>query len=201
MSPLRTSPISTHSMARAGRLLALTLTVLFSAGCGDDPLGVTKWIARTDTVTIYSLARPELNLLSAFNFHERTPIRIESVEAAARWDIALDTRGGKLVILPPGALGVTSQGRILQLPGETFATVVEAPKDTVLYTATQALPVVLNALYIVKTDLRPTEFGGNCAFYAKMSPIAFDVAAGSMTFIHDSSPICSDRRLIPPDTT
>ena len=61
--------------------------------------------------------------------------------------------------------------------------------------------MVLNALYVIKTPVRTTEFGGRCAFYAKMTPIAVDVAAGSMTFVHDSSPVCNDRRLIPPDTT
>jgi hypothetical protein len=59
---------------------------------------------------------------------------------------------------------------------------------------------VLNALYIVKTGSRSTSFGGTCSYYAKMSPIAVDVAAGSMTFINDTSPICNDRTLVPPDS-
>ncbi len=174
---------------------------LFAAGCGDEILGVQDWTPVPDTATIYSLARPEFDLVSAFNFHSRTPVRLESPDAATFWDVALDTRGGNLVLLPPGALGVASRGRILQLTGMTFANVVEAPSDTLLYSATQPLPIVLNGLYIIKSDVRATEFGGSCAFYAKMTPIALDAAAGSMTFVYDGSPICNDRRLIPPDST
>ena len=190
-------------MAHAGRLLALPLlaVALVIAGCGDTGTGVTQWTAVTDTTTIYSLQRPELTLKSAFNFHDRATVSVEATDASTVWDIALDTRGGTLVIVPPGALGIKSQVRILQLPGVTFDNVVEAPADTLLYTATQTLPVVLNGLYIIKTDLRSTGSGASCSYYAKMSPIAIDITAQSLTFINGASPICNDRRLIPPDTT
>jgi hypothetical protein len=122
-------------MARAGRriALALPLLVLLVAGCDEDPT-IGRWTAVTDTATIYSLSNPNLARLSAFNFSDRALIPIEHMDAATQWDIALDTRGGSLVIVPPGALGVESAVRVLQYPGFTFQTVVEAPADTTLYT-------------------------------------------------------------------
>ena len=172
-----------------------------AAGCEANPLAPPLWTAVTDTAVIYSLAKPQLDLLSAFNFRERAPVRIETTGGATQWDIALDTRAGQLVLLPPGALGVQSAGRIMRLANSTFASVEEAPKDTLVYSATQALPVDLKSVYVIKTDRRVTEFGGACSYYAKMAPIAADVAAGTLRFIYDASPLCNDRKLVPPDTT
>lgn len=182
-------------------LAAALPLVAFLSGCGEDPLTPIVWTSVVDTATIYSLARPELDLLSAFNFHDRTGIRLERVGQAEQWDIALDTRGGQLVLLPPGALGVTSEARIVPLPGQPYETAAEAPKDTALYSSTQPLPVVVDRLYVVKTGVRATELGGICGYYAKMKPIAIDAAQGSMTFVYEANPVCNDRSLVPPDTT
>jgi hypothetical protein len=191
-------------MGRAVRAPALGLPLLLAlalitAGC-EEPLTDVEWTAFPDTVVLYSLARPELDRQSAFNFNVRTPVRLEAPGATGEWDVALDTRGNQLVLLPPGALGVTSRARVLQVAGQTFDQVVEAPADTMLYSATLPVPVQLGSTYVVRTDFRTTPFGSQCIYFAKLEPLKVDVAAGTLEFVYDVSPVCNDRRLVPPDT-
>ena len=77
------------------------------AACGDDPF-IFPWLPAPDTVLLYSLARPELNLEAAYNFNDRVRVRVEAATATGTWDVAVDTRGGQIVFLPPGALGISS---------------------------------------------------------------------------------------------
>jgi hypothetical protein len=189
-------------MGRAGSfvvLLPLLAVALLTAACEEDAFDL-DWTPIPDTVVLYSLARPELARASAFNLNERSPVRIEVPGATGQWDLALDTRGGQLVLLPPGALGVTSRARISVISGKKFADVKEAPADTLLYAATTAVPVQLNTTYVVRTDVRTTQFGGQCTYYGKLEPLAIDVPGGSLEFVFDVSPLCNDRRLVPPDS-
>ena len=189
-------------MGRAGSVLLLlpllALTVIATA-CDDNAFEV-DWTPFPDTTVLYSLARPELNRPSAFNMEQRSTIRIEVPGATGQWDFAVDTRANQIVLLPPGALGVTSRARITALPGQKFAQVKEAPQDTALYSATLPLPAQLNTTYVVRTDLRSTQFGGQCTYYGKLEPLGIDVAGGSLEFVFDVSPVCNDRRLVPPDS-
>ena len=182
-------------MARAGRLLALACAVAL-AGCDDELLEPT-WSAAADTAVLYSLARPELDLESAFQFFGRTTVRLERPGTATLWDIALDTRAGQLVLLTPAAFGIDSRVRIAALPGQSFDLVTEAPADTLLSTAVNPVPVQSNATYVVRT--RVDENG--CSKYAKLQPLALDVPQGRLQFQYDANPFCNDRRLVPPDTT
>jgi hypothetical protein len=184
-------------MARAGRLLALA-GILALPGC-EDSFADPTWVALPDTAILFSLARPELELESAFNFYERRTVALERPGAATVWDVALDTRGGQLVLIAPGALGITSRARVTTLPGMTFAEVQEAPLDTLAYTATTPVPLSTSSVYVIRTAGSAQCGGGS--FYAKMQPLAIDVASGRLEFVYDSSPFCNDRRLVPPDTT
>lgn len=190
-------------MGRAVRALALALPLLgvalVSAGC-EEPLTDFEWTAFPDTVVLYSLARPELDRQSAFNFNVRTAVRLEAPGATGQWDVALDTRGNQLVLLPPGALGIESRARVVALTGQKFDQVLEAPADTILYSANLPVPVQLGSTYVVRTDFRSTAFGSQCIYFAKLEPLKIDVAAGTMEFVYDVSPVCNDRRLVPPNT-
>jgi hypothetical protein len=189
-------------MGRAGTLL-LALPVLglalVSAACDDDIFEL-DWTSDPDTVTLYSLANPRLERASAFNFNARIAVRMEVPGATGQWDVALDTRPGQLVLLPPGALGVPSRARVAALPGQTFGQVQEAPVDTLLYSAAAAVPLNLNTTYVIRTDTRTTTFGGQCVYFGKLQPLVIDVPADSMRFVFDVSPVCNDRRLVPPDS-
>jgi hypothetical protein len=129
-SPARLRPV---------RIAALLVLALGSVAC-DDPFEV-RWDARPDTALIYSLARPETSLPSAFNFFLRIPLVVESPGSTGQWDVALDTEGGQLVLLPPRALGINSRARIAALPGVDFNEVSEAPQDTAAYVSNGSVPL------------------------------------------------------------
>jgi hypothetical protein len=183
---------------RVPRAVTVTALAFMLAACGDDPFSF-DWSDRPDTVQIYSLARPELNLFSGFSFFDRVAVRVEDPNASGAWDIALDTRNSELVLLPPGALGITARARISTLRGVNFDDVVEAPGDTLLYEGNQPVPVVSGTVYVVSTNRRLGNFGSNCVYYAKMEPVLIDVVEGILRFRYVSSPICNSRDLTPPD--
>jgi hypothetical protein len=177
--------------------MAAALAVTFTA-CGDDPFDF-DWSDVPDTVQLYSLARPELSLASGFNFFQRFAVRIEDPTATGAWDIALDTRNAELVLLPPGALGVSGRARVSTITGVPFDEVVEAPGDTLLYEGNAPVPVVNGTVYVVSTNRSVGNFGSSCVYYAKMEPVLIDVAGGVLRFRYVSSPVCNSRELTPPD--
>lgn len=176
---------------------AIAVLVVALTACGSDPF-TFQWSDTPDTAKLYSLDRPELNIPSAFSFYDRLTVPVESPGATGHWDAALDTDGGSLVLLPPGALGVTSRARIVALPGASFGDVTEAPADTAVYVANAPVPVAAGTIYIIRTGLRPGSFSATCTYYAKMEALDIDVAGGSLTFQFVTNPICNDRHLTPP---
>jgi hypothetical protein len=194
------------NISRSSRILTrgAPLTVLLvvasvvTSSCGSDPFAY-KWTASKDTVLLYSLARPEFNLYSGFNFYQRTRVRIEAATSTGTWDMAVDTRNGQIVLLPPGALGVTSKARITVVSGKTFDEVTDAPADTMVYTANDPVPVSKGNIYVVRTGQSIGAYGTPCVYYAKLEPVDIDATDGTLSFAFDSSPVCNDRRLIPPN--
>lgn len=168
------------------------------AACGDDPFAF-QWDDAPDTVVLYSLARPQLNLASGFNFREARPIRVEAASATGSWDVAVDTRDAQLVLLPPGAFGIVSRARIAPLGAIPFEDVLEAPEDTLLYVADTPVPVTMGTVYVVKTNQSLGSFSSSCVYHAKVEPVAIDVAQGTLTFRYVTNPVCNSRDLVPPD--
>jgi len=196
-----TSPTSPRGAQRRRRSRALAAMVAMglagAAACGDDPFKI-DWTESPDTVLLYTLSRPELNLPSGFDFYNRSKVIIEQPDATGNWDMAVDTRTGRVVLLPPGALGVNSKAQVAALPGRTFEDVTEAPADTALYTARSPVPVEMGTIYVWRTRQSYGSFGSVCTYYAKMEPLVINAAAGTLSFVFDSSPVCNDRSLIPP---
>ena len=169
------------------------------SGCGEN-IFEQKWIeARVDTVLIYSLARPELNLPTAFDFVGRLALEIQAPEATGTWDLLLDTQDGQLVFLPPGALGIASETIILQIPDMAFDDVTTAPKDTTLYSVDRPVLVEASSVYVLRTHQGVDRFGLPCRFYGKIQPLEVELALGTVRFMYDVSRLCDDRSLIPPD--
>lgn len=181
--------------------LAAALVVGLAA-CEDDPYDYdwTNTPGVRGTVLLYSLAVPRLGLQSGFSF---VPLPypgatvIERPNATGTWDVALDTRGGELVLLPPGALGITSHAAISPLGPIAFDDVVEAPEDTLLYVVNDPVPLATGSVYVVRTNRVQGGSFGSCVYYAKMEPLALDATEGTMTFTYVASPICNDRSLVP----
>ena len=183
--------------APAAAMLAALLVGLVA--CGDDPFSF-NWSDAPDTVLLYSLARPELGLESGFSFVPPPSMTsIESPNATGTWDMAIDTQGGQLVMLPPGALGITSRARIAALGSVDFDEVVEAPGDSLVYVADDPVPVTDAAVYVVRSNRSVSGFGSSCVYYAKVQPVTIDVVGGTLLFRYVASPICNSRDLIPPD--
>ncbi|MCH7855324.1 MAG: hypothetical protein IIB37_01110 [Gemmatimonadetes bacterium] len=172
---------------------------LGATGCGENIFDI-KWTeARVDTVLIYSLARPELNLPSGFDFLSRRGVELHRPGATGVWDLALDTQDGQMVFLPPGALDIVSDAMILPLPGEAFDDVIEAPKDSTLYTRDRAVTVETGTVYVLRTHRGANRFGIPCSFYGKLQPLDVDPVLGTVRFMYDVSRLCDDRGLIPND--
>lgn len=168
-------------------------------GCGDN-IFEQKWTtASVDTVLIYSLARPELNLPAAYDFVNRFRVVLQQPGATGQWDLLLDTKDGQLVFLPPGALDITSATRILALPGMAFDDVIRAPKDSTLYSVDLPIPVETTSVYVLRTHQGTDRFGFPCSFYGKFQPLEVDPVLGTVRFQFDVSRLCDDRGLIPTD--
>ena len=184
---------------RIGALCAmLGVLAVGLAACDDDPFAF-RWDPEPDTVLLYSLARPELNLVSAFSFYSRIPLRVEAAGTAGQWDAAVDTRDGEIVLLPPGALGVVGAARITTLEGLTLDDVRRAPADTLVYVANDAVPIELGNVYVIKTNRSQGSFGTSCVYYAKMAPIEIDPVGGTLQFEFVTNPVCNSQDLVPPN--
>lgn len=181
-----------------GAVALIAALVTGVAACEGDPFSF-DWDDAPDTVLLYSLARPELNLVSAFDFHGRVPIRVEAATATGSWDMAVDTEGGRLVLVPPGHFGVTSTARIATLDDMRLEDVTEAPSDTLLYISDQQVPVRLGSVYVIKTHRWSGSFGRTCISFAKLEPLDVDVSRGTLTFRYVSNPVCNSRDLVPPN--
>lgn len=190
-----TAPSRLRAPALAAAAAAL---VVGAAACGDDPFSF-NWNAQPDTVLLYSMARPELNLVSAYNFLNEVPIQVEVPGATGSWDVAVDTRDGRIVFLPPGALNVVGEARIATMEGLALDDVTQAPSDTLLYVSDRPVPVEMGDVYVVRTNRSRGSFGRSCVYYAKVEAVAIDPEGGTLRFREVTNPVCNDRDLVPPD--
>jgi hypothetical protein len=154
---------------RMGRVLALVLLFPGIWACDDDPFKI-RWSANPDTVLLYSLARPELNLNSGFDFVGRRAVRIEAPSAV---------------------------GSLAPMGGMSFDEIRRAPRDTALYIGDRVVRVVPGELYVIRTRQQIGSWGTRCVYYGKLLPLEADPDNGTLTFVYDVSPVCNDRKLIP----
>ncbi len=183
------------------KLITVLAVAALLTGC-DDPFEF-RWEESPLESTLYSLDREELYTPSGYNLLERRAVVIESPTTEGRWDFALDRRDGAMYLLPPRSLNVIVDGRpsragIAPIPQTTFEDVREAPADTLLYTTREPVPLELGTVYVIRTFEQGGRFGQRCFFYGKVEPLEIDLERGALLFKHDVSPVCNDRRLVPP---
>ena len=177
----------------------LAASVLGLTACGENVFDLKWTVARVNTVLLYSLTRPELNLPSGFDFVDRREIEIQEPGATGSWDLLVDTQDGQLVFVSPGALGIVSEVMILQIPDTAFADVLTAPEDSTLYTKDQPVPIETGSVYVLRTHEGPSRFGVPCVFWGKIQPTDVDLALETVQFVYDVSILCDDRGLVPED--
>jgi len=177
--------------------LIITLGAALATGCGSSPYRIVWSSAIPDTIVLYSLARPGLNLPTAFNFHQRTWYSVEDPRATGAWDMAVDTRNNQIVLLPPEALNVSTGAGIAVLQGIGFDEATEAPRDTTLYSTKDAVPVEMGNVYVIRSGRTVGLYGTYCRYYSKLEPLDIDAANGTLQFRYDSNPGCNDRALVP----
>lgn len=184
------------------RIAAALSAALALTGCNDEiDFGFGDWEADVDTVTLYTVDRPEFQgLPSAYDIRATRTLRVEDPSATGQWDFALTggADGEPLTLTPLGAFfELSSQAGIAAVSG-TFDDFATAPTDSAAYVIDA--PVVLDAdtLYVVRS--RQAAVGGSaCNNFAKIDPLEVDQLAGTFTFRVTANPNCNDSALVPPE--
>lgn len=171
--------------------------MVLSAGCKSNPLGLTNWSgALPDTVTLYSLSRPNyLGLPSAYDFVGLTTVQVENPAETGNWDIALGEDSTGLVFLLPDVFAFEStNARILPVKGGSLDSLLKAPKAK--YDST-VVPIRTDDLYVVQSRVSTNVYGLSCVYYSKLKPLVVDTTTGKLVFIFLSNPNCNDSSLKP----
>lgn len=170
------------------------------AACGDSTGFRIDPILSTDTVEIAVPAPQNAELPTALDITSagsgirggRFP---ERASDAGEWDFALRARGGSLVLVPAGALGLQSRASITRaLPNTTFDELVEAPGRT-SFVSDSAVALQTGSVYAARSRLISSGFGGSCEQYAKLQPLVVDPALGRVRVLITTNERCGDPRL------
>ena len=177
--------------------IAIVAASVALLACGDDPFAV-RWAADPDTVQLHALSRPEPNLLSAFDFYNRAPKRLEAVTTGNQWDLVTDVREGQFVWLPPGALDISSDAGLATSRGSDLRGGCPGPCGHGPLREGRADPDPPGP------DLRDphAEIRGSfstCNYYGKIEVLESDPVAGTIRFQFDVNRVCNSLDLIPPD--
>src|SRR5687768_12215069 len=90
----------------------LCLIPLITAACDDE--FTQEWVARPDTVLLFSLSRAELiGENSAYDLIDGVPLPVEAPGVTGRWDLAVIDQGDGLALIPASAFsGLDSRAAI-----------------------------------------------------------------------------------------
>ena len=115
---------------------------------------------------------------------------------ALEWDFLVRVREGQVVLVPPGAVGVSSRASITRaLPGETLEGLREAPGQST-FIADSAVALQQGGVYVARSRASVDQFGGECSQYAKLSPLEVNAATGRTRIAITTNERCSDPRLV-----
>lgn len=177
-------------------LLTAGAVALGASAC-DDPFSGLERDPVEGTGVIYSLARAEnIGYPSAFDLTPMQPreVVIEDPQSGGAWDIALSEEDGAFVLVPSAAEVGAGNGAIVRYTDMSYVALTEAPGDTAVYERAQAVPLTMDAVYVVRSRRRS---GSRCVHFSKLRPTELDEAEGRLTFEYLMNPNCNDRNLEP----
>lgn len=178
--------------------------ILVLVACDDDPFAPRDWDPAdfSGEAVIYSASRADLQgRNSGFDFIGCTnglprPVAVDRQAESGCWDIVLVEQDGEFVLQPVGAFtGVTSTAALAEAEEADFEELTSAPRDSAMYKDSEATPIRLDRLYIVRSRQSFDNFGGTCVHYAKLDPLELDEEAGSFRFEYVWNPNCNSREL------
>ena len=179
------------------RTTTAVLAALAVTACNDDIDLDRGWEADVDTVTLYTVERPEYQgMPAAFDINARHLVRIEEPGATGSWDFAL-TGGvdGPLALTPLGAFfEVESNAGVATVQNRTFEELEAAPSDDDAFVTDSTVALVDDVIYVIRSRMV-----NGCMNFAKVDPLVIDQTAGSLTFQVTANPTCNDRALVPPE--
>lgn len=175
-------------------LLILLASVPLSTACDSFDL---DWVPIEDTVSLYSLARPEyIDQPSAFDFYARRVIVVEQPVPGDPmiFDVVFSELDGEFVLLPAGlfATFVISPGIAMDSSGTPFDELAVAPREG--YVTDAPVPLRTDVVYTVRTR----RDGSGCSRYGKFEVLELD-PEGLLEFRHVRNNLCNDRELIRPE--
>lgn len=176
-----------------GAGVGVAVACIVAGGCGDSPYEI-EWSTGADTVVLYSITHPVLNLANAFDFVDVTPVLVEAPGATGNWDVAVGGDEDGLTLLPPRSLGIGEDVGIAVLP-QLLEEVTMAPEDSTAYQWAEPVPLSTGTTYVIRTRQAYDNYGSLCVFFAKMEPLSIDLANLRVRFIYGANPNCGDRRL------
>lgn len=182
--------------------LAAMLGPAVLAGC-DDSIGPRPWSLIPDTVTLYSLSRPEhFGLPSAYDFSAFSAggahaVVVEAPGSTGQWDIVVIDGATELELAPAGMFeGIAATPAMALITGQTFEELAKAPRDESAYNDSTPVSAAPGLIYVVRSRQV-----SSCVFYAKIEMLEQDFTVGTLTFRRMSNINCNDRSLIPPDVS
>ena len=180
------------------RLGVSGLALVVGTAC-DDGFGPQVWSDTPDTLTIYSITRPELlGRASGVDVASLRLVVLESAGGTAAWDFALAEEEGGFVLLPQAAVpGLDSRAGIVAVSETTLDDVVQAPEDADAFLQT-GIDVEIGQVYVVRSRRVQCELGTG-VYYGKMKALALDAPSGTFRFEIVRNPYCNNRSLIPPE--
>ncbi len=183
---------------RAVQAVVLMFAAAFAVACNSGPASIITWTGAADTVVIYSATRPELaGRISGFDFTTGYRVAIDAPGTAGNFDLALIDQGGALQLVPNGVLESKPNGAGLYATTEMFETLIESPKDTLVYKRTGTFPLPAGQTYVIRSRDSGCSGVGSGFYYTKLQVIGTDLPHGTATFRFVRNPFCDDRGLVP----
>lgn len=187
-------------------VFAAVVLVLGAAACDDPNAGLYEPLIREDTV---DLAAPlvDENIPTALDVaYASSGVRgryPELVGDAEQWDLAIRREDGELRFVPAGVFGFQNPVGGASTAGVTapleraIEEVEVAPSSSALLSDT-TVTIRTDRIYVVRSRRTAASFSG-CENYAKVEPLAVDVAAGTVKLRVVGNARCNDPRLVEED--